>query len=35
MLFFLQQGYRVIAHHRRGHRKSTYTPLGTTWITQF
>jgi non-heme chloroperoxidase len=24
MLFFLQHGYRVIAHDRRGHGRSTY-----------
>ncbi|CAN3127617.1 alpha/beta fold hydrolase [Mycobacterium sp. smrl_JER01] len=28
MLFFLQQGYRVIAHDRRGHGRSTQTPDG-------
>ncbi|MET0210157.1 MAG: alpha/beta hydrolase [Burkholderiaceae bacterium] len=28
MLFFLQQGFRVIAHDRRGHGRSTQTPLG-------
>ena len=28
MLFFLQQGYRVIAHDRRGHGRSTQTPGG-------
>ncbi|MDR0181996.1 alpha/beta fold hydrolase [Lysobacter arvi] len=28
MLFFLQQGYRVIAHDRRGHGRSTQTPTG-------
>ena len=28
MLFFVQQGYRVIAHDRRGHGRSTQTPGG-------
>ena len=28
MLFFLQQGYRVIAHDRRGHGRSTQTTTG-------
>jgi non-heme chloroperoxidase len=28
MLFFLQQGYRVIAHDRRGHGRSTQTSSG-------
>src|SRR4030095_15482344 len=28
MLFFLQQGYRVIAHDRRGHGRSTQTATG-------
>ena len=28
MLFFLTQGYRVIAHDRRGHGRSTQTALG-------
>ncbi len=28
MLFFLQHGYRVIAHDRRGHGRSTQTPDG-------
>ncbi|MEH2557524.1 non-heme chloroperoxidase [Bradyrhizobium algeriense] len=28
MLFFLQQGYRVIAHDRRGHGRSTQTTKG-------
>jgi non-heme chloroperoxidase len=28
MLFFLAQGYRVIAHDRRGHGRSTQTPGG-------
>src|ERR1700738_4059144 len=28
MLFFLQHGYRVIAHDRRGHGRSSQTPDG-------
>lgn len=28
MLFFLKHGYRVIAHDRRGHGRSTQTPTG-------
>jgi non-heme chloroperoxidase len=28
MMFFLQRGYRVIAHDRRGHGRSTQTPDG-------
>ncbi|TIT64008.1 MAG: alpha/beta hydrolase, partial [Mesorhizobium sp.] len=28
MLFFLAQGYRVIAHDRRGHGRSTQTDVG-------
>jgi len=28
MLFFLQHGYRVIAHDRRGHGRSTQTSEG-------
>ena len=28
MMFFLEQGYRVIAHDRRGHGRSTQTPTG-------
>jgi non-heme chloroperoxidase len=28
MLFFLQKGYRVIAHDRRGHGRSTQTDIG-------
>src|SRR5438270_10377855 len=28
MLFFLHHGYRVIAHDRRGHGRSTQTELG-------
>jgi non-heme chloroperoxidase len=28
MLFFMEQGYRVIAHDRRGHGRSTQTDLG-------
>ena len=33
MLFFLQHGYRVIAHDRRGHGRSSQTGTATTWIT--
>jgi non-heme chloroperoxidase len=33
-LFFLQHGYRVIAHDRRGHGRSTRrSAAGTTWTT--
>jgi non-heme chloroperoxidase len=28
MMFFLSKGYRVIAHDRRGHGRSTQTPNG-------
>ena len=28
MLFFLSQGYRVVAHDRRGHRRSSQTDRG-------
>ena len=28
LLFFLSHGYRVIAHDRRGHGRSTQTPTG-------
>ena len=28
MMFFLERGYRVIAHDRRGHGRSTQTPTG-------
>ena len=28
MLFFLSKGYRVIAHDRRGHGRSSQTPNG-------
>ena len=31
MLFFLLRGYRVIAHDRRGHGRSTQTDLGNDW----
>jgi non-heme chloroperoxidase len=38
MLFMLQQGYRVVAHDRRGHGRSisrrpatTWTPMPTIW----
>ena len=33
MLFFLKHGYRVIAHDRRGHGRSTQVRTVTTWIT--
>ena len=34
MLFFLQKGYRVVAHDRRGHGRSTQVERrATTWIT--
>ena len=33
MLFFLQQGYRVIAHDRRGHGDPPRPATATTWIT--
>ena len=33
MMFFLGKGYRVIAHDRRGHGRSTRPPTATTWIT--
>ncbi len=29
MMFFLAQGYRVVAHDRRGHGRSTQTDIGT------
>ena len=32
MLFFGERGYRVIAHDRRGHGRSTQTGTATTWI---
>ena len=32
MLFFLKDGYRVIAHDRRGHGRSTQTGGGHDWI---
>ena len=31
MMFFLDRGYRVIAHDRRGHGRSTQTVTATTW----
>ena len=31
MMFFLQQGYRVVAHDRRGHGRSSQTSRDTTW----
>ena len=33
MMFFLQHGYRVIAHDRRGHGRSTQIATATTWTT--
>jgi non-heme chloroperoxidase len=33
MMFLLNRGYRVIAHDRRGHGRSTRPALATTWIT--
>ena len=33
MMFFLSHGYRVIAHDRRGHGRSSQPATGTTWIT--
>ena len=33
MMFFLLHGYRVIAHDRRGHGRSTQTATVTTWTT--
>ena len=33
MMFFLTKGYRVIAHDRRGHGRSTQTATATTWTT--
>jgi non-heme chloroperoxidase len=33
MLFFLAHGYRVVAHDRRGHGRSTQTSSAMTWIT--
>ena len=32
MLFFLKQGYRVIAHDRRGHGVPPSPVMGMTWI---
>jgi non-heme chloroperoxidase len=32
MMFFLNHGYRVIAHDRRGHGRSTQAGTGMTWI---
>jgi pimeloyl-ACP methyl ester carboxylesterase len=32
MLFFLNHGFRVIAHDRRGHGRSSQVADGTTWI---
>ena len=33
MLFFLSKGYRVVAHDRRGHGRSTQVSEGHDWIT--
>jgi non-heme chloroperoxidase len=33
MMFFLNNGFRVIAHDRRGHGRSTQTAMVTIWIT--
>ena len=33
MSFFLKRGYRVIAHDRRGHGRSSQTVAAMTWIT--
>jgi len=33
LLFFLEHGYRVIAHDRRGHGRSSQTATVTTWTT--
>ena len=33
MLFFLNHGFRVVAHDRRGHGRSTQTAEAMTWIT--
>ena len=33
MLFFLNHGYRVIAHDRRGHGRSSQPAMVTTWTT--
>ncbi len=32
MMFFLAQGYRVIAHDRRGHGRPARRPPAMTWI---
>ena len=32
MLFFLAEGYRVVAHDRRGHGRSSQAETATTWI---
>jgi non-heme chloroperoxidase len=31
MMFFVLRGYRVVAHDRRGHGRSTQTSEGRTW----
>ena len=33
MMFFLNHGYRVIAHDRRGHGRSSQVATAMTWIT--
>jgi len=33
MLFFMNHGFRVIAHDRRGHGRSSQVGAATTWIT--
>lgn len=33
MLFFVANGYRVIAHDRRGHGRSSRFPMAMTWTT--
>ena len=33
MLFFLNNGYRVVAHDRRGHGRSSRPATAMTWIT--
>jgi non-heme chloroperoxidase len=33
MMFFLANGYRVVAHDRRGHGRSSQSPKATTWTT--
>ena len=33
LLYFLGKGYRVVAHDRRGHGRSTRSATATTWTT--